>query len=76
MIIKIKVTAHAKHDSIEKTQKGLNVTVRAKAENNMANDRVRELLAIHFEVPIKMVRIVSGHKTSNKTIEIFEETKN
>jgi uncharacterized protein YggU (UPF0235/DUF167 family) len=72
MQLKIKVTANAKHDSIEKTQKGLSISVRAKPENNMANDRVRELLAIHFEVPINKVKIVRGHKMSAKTIEIFE----
>ncbi len=72
MLIKTKVTAHAKHDSIEKTTKGLNITVRAKAENNMANDRVRELLAMHFEVPLNKVKIIRGHKTSSKTIEIID----
>lgn len=72
MLIKVKVTAHAKHDSIEKTAKGLAITVRAKPENNMANNRVRELLAMHFDVPLNKVKIVSGHKMSSKTIEIID----
>ena len=72
MLIKTKVTAHAKHDSIEKTARGLAITVRAKAENNMANDRVRELLAMHFDVPLNKVKIISGHKMSSKTIEIID----
>lgn len=72
MILKTKVTAHAKHDSIEKTTKGLAITVRAKAENNMANDRVREMLSMHFEVPLNKVKIIRGHKMSSKTIEIID----
>jgi uncharacterized protein YggU (UPF0235/DUF167 family) len=72
MLIKIKVTAHAKHDSIEKTTKGLNITVRTKAENNMANDRVREMLSMHFDVPLNKIKIISGHKSNNKTISVLD----
>ena len=72
MLIKIKVTASAKHNSLEKTPKGIDISVKAKAENNMANDSVREILAIHFDVPINKIKIVRGHKTSSKTIEVMD----
>lgn len=74
MQIKIRVTANAKNDSIEKKLLGgkdvLFVSVRVKAENGMANDRVRELLAMHFETTPKNIHIVSGHNSMNKLIEI------
>lgn len=75
MQIKIRVTAGAKHDSIEKKLLGgkdvLFVSVRARAENGAANERVRELLGLHFETNIKNVRITNGQTSSNKTIEIL-----
>lgn len=74
MQLKIKVTTQAKHDSIEKTEKGLNVSVRAKPENNIANDRVREMLSIHFEVPLNKVKIVRGHKMSSKVVSVLNES--
>lgn len=74
MQIKVRVTPGSKHDSIEKRLLGgkdvLFVSVRARAENGAANERVRELLAIHFETSMKNIRMISGHNSSNKLIEV------
>lgn len=69
--IHIKVTAGAKKESIkQKSKDHFEISVREKAENNMANKRILELLAIYFKVPISKVRIVNGHKHPSKLIII------
>lgn len=74
MQIKVRVTPGAKHDAIEKRALGgkdvLFVSVKAKAEGGAANDRLRELLAAHFDTSIKNIRLVSGHNSMNKLIEV------
>ena len=46
------------------------IHVKQKAERSMANERVRELLANHFDTTLSRVRIVKGHHTLKKHIEI------
>ena len=46
------------------------VSVREKAERNMANVRVIEMVAEHFGVSVKKVRIVNGHHHSSKLIVV------
>lgn len=46
------------------------ISVREKAERNEANERVRVLLARHFRVHTKAVKIVSGQRSSRKIFEI------
>lgn len=43
------------------------------AERNQANRRVRELLAKWYTVPVGQVKIVTGHHSPRKIIEVLLE---
>lgn len=69
--IKVIVTAGSKKESIvEKSPDHFEISVREKAERNMANKRVIELLASHFKVPLGKVRIVNGHQHPHKLLVV------
>jgi uncharacterized protein YggU (UPF0235/DUF167 family) len=46
------------------------VSVREKAERNMANKRVVKLVARHFNIPVNGVRIVNGHTHPSKLLAV------
>ena len=46
------------------------ISVKEKAEKNLANARVLELVAKHFKVPRSKVRIVNGHRHPSKLLII------
>jgi len=69
--IHVKVKAGVKKESfVQKTKDSFLVSVKEKAERNMANARVLELIAEHFKVSISRVRIINGHKHPSKLIVI------
>jgi len=71
MHIKVEVTAGAKKEKFESHSTGSFVVhVKEKAERNMANRRVRELLAEYLGVPVGKIRIVKGHRSSHKLFDI------
>lgn len=74
MYIRVKVITHAKKESItEKSEDVLEISVKEKAERNMANDHVRELVAIRYRVPVDAVRIINGHHSPVKLISIRDD---
>ena len=65
------VTPGAKRELLEKTgDDSFALTVREQAKQNLANGRVREVLAQFFSVPLSHVRIISGHRSPKKIISI------
>ncbi|MEK9167886.1 MAG: DUF167 domain-containing protein [Patescibacteria group bacterium] len=71
MYIWIKVTPGAKKELFEqKSEDHFVANVREKAERNMANMRVRELVAAHFGVPVGKARIISGHTSPSKILSV------
>lgn len=71
MYIHVKVTAGARQESFHKINEDhFEISVREKAERNLANARVLALVAEHFKVPINKVRIVNGHRHPSKLIVI------
>jgi uncharacterized protein YggU (UPF0235/DUF167 family) len=77
--IHVKVSAGAGKESFSPRQSGagqeklkdhFEISVREKAERNMANTRVLELVAEHFKIPVKKVRIVNGHHHPSKLLII------
>jgi len=71
MYIHVKVTAGAKKESLKiKSEDHFEIFVKEKAERNMANTRVLELVAKHLKVPVKKVRIVNGHHHPSKLLVI------
>lgn len=72
IIIRVKVTARAKKESIEQiAPQTLRIAVRESSENNRANKRILEILAEYYELPINKLRIISGHNMPNKMIQIL-----
>lgn len=76
MFIKVFVTPGAKREKVEDspTKDGesdtLRISVREPASGNMANTRVRELIAMRVGKPIGKVRILTGHRSRVKMISV------
>ncbi len=70
MYCKAVVKAGAKKESIELDGDRFFIAVREPAERNMANARVRELVALHFKVPASKVRILNGHHSPSKLLAV------
>ena len=71
MHIKVTVTPAAKKESLKEISPGIFIlSVKEKAERNMANKRTRELLAKYFSVTAGKVQMIKGHRSSKKLFEI------
>lgn len=71
MYIKIRVLAGQKHEKIEKISNDIfHVLVKEPAERNLANKRIKALLADFYSIPESSVRIVSGHHKPSKIFDI------
>jgi len=71
MQVSIKVVAGAKKEGIESLPNSrFKISVKQKPAQGAANKRVVELIAAHFKVPTKKVRIIHGHKTPSKILEV------
>lgn len=67
MYVRVHVHAGAKKEIvIDRGEDRLDIAVRQRAEQNQANIRVRELVAIQYGVPVGKVRIHSGHHAPGK----------
>lgn len=74
MYLKVRATAGARKESFrEESSTHFVIAVREKAERNEANQRIRELLAAHFAIPVERVRIVNGHQSPSKLLSIDVE---
>jgi uncharacterized protein YggU (UPF0235/DUF167 family) len=71
MYIKIKVNAGARKEFFSRvTEDHFEISVREKAERNMANSRVREIVAEFFDVSIGKIKIISGHHSPGKILSV------
>ena len=69
--IHIKVKAGMRKEELKQmSDDHFEISVRQKAERNMANTRVLELVAEHFRVPVRKVRIVNGHRSPSKLLVV------
>lgn len=46
------------------------ISVKEKAERNLANTRVIDLIALHFSLPIEHVKIISGQTSPTKLLSV------
>ncbi len=73
MFVKVKVKTGAKKELIvEKKSDVFEVSVKEKAERNMANHRVISIMSKRLKVPENKVRIKSGHHKPSKILEIMD----
>jgi len=71
MYIKVMVFPKSKKEELKKlSENKFEIKVKEKAERNMANKRVTELLAENFEVDTGKVKIVNGHHSPSKLISV------
>jgi len=70
MYIKVFVTPGAKREKVEEKGETLVITVREPASHNLANTRVRTLIAERFGKPLGKVRILTGQRSRSKMISI------
>lgn len=71
MYIKLNVIAGSKKEIFkQKSKDHFDISVKEKAERNMANARVIELVAEYFKVTKNKVRIINGHHHPSKLLSI------
>lgn len=66
----VAVTGAKKESLVKKSEDHFIISVKEKAERNLANEKIIELLADYFKVPKGRVRIVNGHRHPHKLIFI------
>ncbi|MFH0877786.1 MAG: DUF167 domain-containing protein [Candidatus Omnitrophota bacterium] len=70
MRVDVKVIPRASRNSVKTEGARLKVYVTAPAEKNRANHTVVEILARHFRVKKRAIKIVRGEHAFLKTVEI------
>jgi uncharacterized protein YggU (UPF0235/DUF167 family) len=74
MYVRVVVYPGSKRESC--TEQGphrYEIKVKEPAERNLANKRVKELLAIQYKTTEQSVRLVSGHQNSRKIFALPDE---
>lgn len=67
----VTATPAAKKEKFVEVEDGVfEAYVREPAQNNMANYRVRELVAAFFTVPLSSVIITTGHRARKKRLTV------
>lgn len=73
MYIRVKVIPNAKKEYVESEgENRLIISVKEKPEQNMANHRVRELLAARLDKKIGDIKLISGHHHRIKMFSVKE----
>ena len=71
MYLKVRVLVDQREELIKELKpQYLAIKVREPAKQNRANKRVLELVARHYQLPLRAVRIVSGHHQPSKILAI------
>ena len=69
-LVRVRVTTGARRESFSEKSGVFYIAVKEEALQNAANDRVREIIAKLLRVPVKSLRIRTGHRSPNKTLVI------
>ncbi len=73
MYVKVHVYPGMKKESVTKQKEHTyEIVTKAPAEQNRANERVREIIAAEYGVSVKAVRIVNGHHNPSKLLEVIQ----
>ncbi len=71
MYVKVIVTPHVRREQVTKiTDTEFHIEVREPRERNMANKRIIELIAREFGVSTTKVRILTGHRSQSKIVDV------
>jgi uncharacterized protein YggU (UPF0235/DUF167 family) len=76
MYVKVFVVPGAKKEKIESAGPDgpFNVSVKEKAERNAANKRVLTLLSAFLRLPENKLKIVTGHRSRSKIVDVNIES--
>lgn len=73
MLVHVKIEPKSKEDSIsEKNKTSYIVKVREEAKENKANNKMLILLARYLKIEKDKLRIITGHHSPSKIIEILD----
>lgn len=73
ILIRVKAEAGARKEKFESADReAFSIAVKEKPQENAANERIRVLIAKHFHVPAKNVRIVSGQHKKSKLFSVIQ----
>jgi uncharacterized protein YggU (UPF0235/DUF167 family) len=76
MYIKVRAKPDAKKEEFRVvSETHFEISVREPAERNLANRRIVELVAAHFNLPTGKVRIISGHHGPSKICSVDTDEK-
>jgi uncharacterized protein YggU (UPF0235/DUF167 family) len=71
MYIRVHVVPGARKEKVTKmSDTEFTIVVREPRERNMANHRIRAVLAEIFNVPVTKVKLLTGHRSSTKIVDI------
>jgi uncharacterized protein YggU (UPF0235/DUF167 family) len=70
-LIRVKAFPGARKEHVEIDGETLRIFVREPAERNMANARIRQLVAEHCGVPLSAVRMRTGARSLQKTFDVI-----
>ena len=73
MKIRVRVKPNSKTEEVNQEGNNFVVMVKAPPEEGKANQAVIKLLAEHLGVPQSQLKILSGFRKRNKTIEVMEK---
>lgn len=74
MYVKITALTGQKQEFLREENNGrFVISVKEKPEQNMANRKIIEIIALHFKVPVSKVKIVSGHHKPSKIFDIVDK---
>jgi uncharacterized protein YggU (UPF0235/DUF167 family) len=72
MLIHIKIKPNSNKDEVvKKSDASYVVFVREEAKENKANYAMLLLLAEYLNVPVSILRIITGHHTPSKIVEVM-----
>lgn len=74
MYVKVRVVAGMRKEKIKKVDDvTFEMTVKEPAERNLANKRIRTILAQEYNTEEGKVRIVTGHHSQSKIFDVIQD---
>lgn len=65
--VRVEARPGARKESVLQTDdKTFTISVKEPATHNLANNRIRQLLSEHLDVPFKKIKMISGHRSPRK----------
>lgn len=70
MYVRVHAVPDARKERVEEKEGSLTIWVKEPAAQNLANRRIRELVAQHYGVGVERVRMLTGHRSSSKMYSV------